>query len=931
MFWLRLIYSRLYGLLRRNRIEQEMEDEMRFHLLMRTRENIKRGMRPDEAEREARRRFGNVGRVKDLARDIKGGGFVETLLQDLRYGARMLLRHKGFTAVVALSLALGIGANTTLFSLADVFFWRALPAVNADGLFTLVRGDGMVWPTSYPDYVVYRDGAQSFAGLSAYEPVLLAFGNGERSRMVTGELVTGNFFEVLGARVSQGRAFLPEEDRTPGAHPVVVISHDFWLREFDGDPQLVGKTITLNNHSFTVIGVAAEGFAGISNPLRAVLWIPIMMEAAAKPNEKPGLNSRDIRQGMFAIGRLREGVSRAQAEAELNTINRQLLQAYPAPPDPESSWRGLPLSLSPAQGTLNSGVRRRMELVVKLVTILTGIVLLIACANVANLLLARAVARRKEIAIRLALGAGRMRLIRQLLTEGLLLALLAAAAGSLLAFWINRLLMSVQPGVLQHFELKVDLRLDGRALVFTLLLSMLTSVMSSLAPAWAATRPDVIPALKEESGTSGRRQSFSLRNSLIVAQLALSLALLINAGLVVRSLINEQAIDPGFDTSDGLLVTLDLGMLGYSKERGLEFYRQLAERLATAPGVRSAAIADSFPMSSDGEVRAPISIEGQPPPADGQPIIVPRQLVGLRYFETTGIPLLRGRDFTAQDTALSERVVIINETMARRYWPNLKEIGEVVGQRIRIGAGPEIRPNGLPNRLPNSLPNGLPNSLPDSLEDAHWSVIIGVAGDCRTRGWREKTPAGMLMPISQNYAPVFQALARSNAEEATTISALRREVAALDPNLPIKFITTVRERIGIQLWGARMFAGLTMALGLLGLLLAAIGLYGVISYAVAQRTREIGIRMALGAQARDLLKMIIGQGMRLTLAGVAVGLALALALARVIANMLYGVTSTDPVTFTGVTVFLMSVALLACYLPARRATKIDPMASLRLE
>jgi hypothetical protein len=324
MFWLRLIYSRIYGLLRKNRIEQEMDDEMRFHLLMRTRENIERGMRPDDAEREARRRFGNVGRIKDLARDIKGGGFMETLLQDLRYGARMLLKHKGGAAVAALSLALGIGANTPIFSLADVFLWRALPGVNDDGLFTLVRGDGMVWPTSYPDYVVYHDCARSFAGLSAYEPVLLAFGNGERSRMVTGELVTGNFFEVLGARVSQGRAFLPKEDRTPGAHPVVVISHDFWLREFGGDPQLIGKTITLNNHSFTVIGVAAEGFAGISNPLRADLWVPMMMQAVAKPNERLGLNPRDIRQGMFAIGRLMEGVSRAQAEAELNTINVSL-------------------------------------------------------------------------------------------------------------------------------------------------------------------------------------------------------------------------------------------------------------------------------------------------------------------------------------------------------------------------------------------------------------------------------------------------------------------------------------------------------------------------------------------------------------------------------------------------------------------------------
>jgi predicted permease len=318
--------------------------------------------------------------------------------------------------------------------------------------------------------------------------------------------------------MSQGRAFLPEEDRTPGTHPVVVISHDFWVREFGGDPQLVGKTITLNNHSFTVIGIAAVGFAGISNPIRADLWVPVMMQAAAKPNEQPALNSRDL--WMFAIGRLREGVSRVQAEAELETIDRQLLQAYPAPSEEETSWRRLPLSLGPAQGTLFPGIRRRVEQGIILATIVTGIVLLIACANVANLLLARGAARHKEIAIRMAMGAGRLRLMRQLLTESLLLALLAAAAGSLLAFWINQLLMAVQPALPPPYSFNVDLRLDGRVLAFTLRLSILTSIIFGFAPAWAATRPDVVPALKEESGTSGRRQWFSLRNSLVIAQVA---------------------------------------------------------------------------------------------------------------------------------------------------------------------------------------------------------------------------------------------------------------------------------------------------------------------------------------------------------------------------------------------------------------------------
>ena len=899
--YLRAIAARLRGLFGDRRADQELDDEIETHLRLLTERYVRQGMSEAEAARAARRQFGNATLLKEASREMRRIRLIDTLVQDVLFGARMLLKHKGFTAVAVLSLALGIGANTALFSLADAFLWRALPVVNNDSLFTLVRGDGLEWPCSYPDYVDYRDRNQSFAGLVAFEPAIFAFGNGERSRVVTGELVTGNFFEVLGAPMSQGRAFLPEEDRTPGAHPVVVISHDFWVQEFGGDPQLVGKTIKLNNHSFTVIGVAAADFTDISNPLRADLWVPMMMQAAAKPNEQPGLSNRDL--GMFAFGRLKEGVSRAQAEAELETINRQLLQAYPAPSDGEASWRELPLSLWPARGTLSSGIRQRTKLVIILVTFVTGIVLLIACANVANLLLARGADRYKEIAIRLAMGAGRLRLIRQLLTESLLLALLAAAAGSMLAFWINQLLMSVLPALPPPYVLNLDLRLDARVFVFALLLSMLTIVFFGLGPAWAATRPEVVPALKEEPGTSGRRKSFSLRNLLVVTQVALSLALLICAGLFIRSLRNTQAIDPGFDTSNGLVMMLDLGMVGYDEERGLQFYRRLAERLATTPGVRSTTIADYFPLGFAGGFGATISIEGQPPPADGQPIFVARQNIGLRYFETMGIPLLRGRDFTTQDTASSERVVIINETMARRHWPNLKDIGEVLGRHIRIG--------------------------PD--QNAPWSVIVGVAGDCKVWWLREEKRAGMWAPIAQNYARSFQALARTKTEDGAAISSLRREVAALDPNLPIKFIVPLREHVGIQLLLAKVSAGLLTALGGLGLLLAAIGLYGVMSYTVAQRTREIGIRMAFGAQTRDMLKMVIRQGMRLTLAGVAIGLAAAMALTRIIARLLYGVTATDPMTFVAVALFLMSVALLACYLPARRATKIDPMAALRHE
>jgi predicted permease len=520
------------------------------------------------------------------------------------------------------------------------------------------------------------------------------------------------------------------------------------------------------------------------------------------------------------------------------------------------------------------------------------------------LLLARGATRYKEIALRLAVGAGRLRLIRQLLTESLLLSLLAAAGGLLLAFWINQLVMSIQmplPGV--SVASQVELRLDGRVFGFALMLSVLTSAIFGLAPAWAATKPDVVSALKDEPWMSVRREWFSLRNSLVVAQIATSLTLLTGAGLSTRSLRNIQTMDLGFDSDNGLVMTLDLGMMKYDKERGLQFYTQLIERLATAPGARSITIANHLPLGTPWGFTN-ISIEGQPPPADGRPMNAVQQNIGLRYFGTMGIPLLRGRDFTAKDTASSEPVVIINETMSRRHWPKLKDIGEVIGQRIRIG----------------------------SYQDAKLMTIVGVAADTKTLWLIGEKRGGMWTPISQNFSPSFQILVRTNAEETSTVAALRREVAALDPNLPIKIIT-LREHIrsNIGLWAAETFAGLLTSLGGLGLLLAAIGLYGVMSYAVAQRTREIGIRMSLGARAPDVLKMIIRHGMRLTLAGLAMGLVAALAIMRVVRSLFYEVSAHDPITFVVVPLALSAVALLACYVPARRATKVDPLAALRHE
>jgi len=705
----------------------------------------------------------------------------DEMLQDLRFGARMLLKSRGLTLVAVLSLALGIGANTAIFSMADAFLWRGLPAANNDRLFNLDRGDGSGPPVSYPDYVDYRDRNQVFDGLAAFDLAMLAFGAGERSEMVVGELVTGNYFDVLGAPMAQGRAFAPEEDRTPGTHPVVVVSHDFWQRRFGGDPQLVGKTLTFNNQSFTVIGIAREGFVGSLVTVRTEVWAPMMMRAVGRPGGARELNDRQAAV-LSVIARLKAGVSREQAEAELETINSQLQQAYPA-----QNWFNLDaaefqqsrrLSLAPTQGVLNQSVRRIVSQAATLAAAVAGLVLLIACANVANLLLARGAARHKEIAIRLAVGAGRIRLLRQLLTESLLLALAGGIAGSLLAYWMNRLLISLQPPFPGPMNFNAELRLDGRALCFTLLLSMLTGVIFGLVPAWAATKPDLVSALKDETRAGSGRRRFALRNLLVVGQVALSLVLLVGAGLFIRSLEHVESIDPGFKIRDGLVVGLDPGILDYSEERGRQLQQRLVERIANLPGISAVTTADHLPLGFIGMINA-ITIEGQSPPADGRPIMASRYRVGLRYFETMGIPLLRGRAFTAADTATTERVVIVSETLARRRWPNAKDVGEVIGRRIRIGTD----------------------------QTAPLSAIVGVAGDGKYFSLVEEQMEGMWTPLSQDYSSSFQLVLRTTTDAATIVSAIRRELAALDPNLPIQDVRTLQKQIDLLLWPVRMGAG----------------------------------------------------------------------------------------------------------------------------
>ena len=900
-WWHRLFHRRQH--------EEKLEKELRHHLDLHTSELIGQGYSPDEAQRQAHLALGGPEQVKEMCRDARGTRWLEELLQDLRIGVRMLRKNPGFTLVVAATLALGIGANTAIFGLVDALLLRPLPIVNAPGqLVMLVRGEGRGPTLSYPDFRVLRERNEVLSDLALFTRAPISFGNNVRSEVVLGGMVSGNYFDVLGIKPSFGRAFLPEEDRTPGAHPVVVLSHSFWQSRFNSDPSLVGQTIVLNNRRFTVVGIAPAGFDGESPPMKVSLWIPVMMIATMRwePGETghdPLSNRQDENFG--ALGRLKQGVSVTQAQAALETINRQLELSNPSPPEqPINPNDDRSLRLLSPQGIMIGPIREMAVTSSRLAgaTVLT--VLLIACANVANLLMVRALRRRKEVAVRLALGATRGRLIRQLLTESVLLALVGATAGLFLAYWINQLLMAFKPPFPPPFTFALDLSFDIRTFAFTFLLAIATGVIFGLVPALQASRPDVLPALKDESNAEGPRVRWlNLRNALVVTQVALSLALLISTGLFLRTLRYAQQIDLGFKPDQVLQVSFNLRLQGYNEAKGREFYRQIVERLENLPGVQTASVTNLLPLGFIWLSTPVVPEDREVPP--NERIFAGSVSVGSQYFETIGTPLLRGRGFTAQDTIKSPQVAIVSEKLARSLWPEIKEPGEALGKRLRVGRS-----------------------------DLVSCEVIGVAKDSRNNIFnridREPEPT-IYRPFAQNYSALASVIVRTDGDPRGLFSAVRREVAALDENLPPQNLQPLSETVSLASWSARTGAVVLGVFGLLGLVLAAIGIYGVMSYSVSRRTREIGLRMALGAETRDVIKLILKQGMGLTLIGTIIGLMLAVAVTRLLTSLLYGVTATDPATFAGVVFFVLGVAVLACYLPARRATKVDPMMALRCE
>ena len=817
---------------------------------------------------------------------------MKTLLQDLRYGLRMLWKTPGFTVVAVVSLALGIGLNTAIFSIVNVILIRPVPRVKEQSNVVWLRA-----PVSYPDYVDYKEQTQSFEGMAAATGTSeFSLARGGESELINGEYVTENYFDVLKVSALSGRTFVKEEGQIP--IPVVVLSEHLWRTRFDSDRSVIGRQLSLNGLGFTVVGVAPKNFIGTEVGLNRELWVPLAMQPILNPPEAS--RSADPVRNRFVerdshwlavFARLKPGVSREQAGTELTNVARHVAESYRGKVSADSLRSVQLLRMS---GGMDPRDREEALPLAGIVMVVVALVLLIACANIASLLLARAAVRRRETAIRQALGATRPRLVRQWLTESILLGVAGGGLGLLLALWANQLLISY----LQTTPLaSLELGLDWRVLAFTLGVSVATGIVFGLAPALQASRLDIVMALKSEDAQRAGSRRSRLRAVFVTAQVTLSVVLLVGAGLFIRSLQSANTIDPGFRVDHALTIPINLGLLRYKETEGENFYRNLLARVEAQPGVERASLV-RFAQLGFSFAQFQVFAAGRASGKTDEGISTGFNVVGPNYFKTMETPLLRGRDFTEADRKGAPDVVVLNQTLAATLWPG----EEALGKRVSI-SGP----------------------------DGPFLEVVGVARDGKYRSLGEAPHPYIYQPLLQSYDPKMTLVVRTTGPPQSVATAMREQIRTLDANLPAADVKTLRDQLDLSLFPSRVAAWTLGGFGVLALLLAAIGIYGVVSYSVAQRTREIGVRMAMGAREKDVLRLVLGEGLLVIAVGLALGLLLAAAATRVIASLLYGVEATDPLTFAGVPLLLGFVALVASYIPARRATKVDPLVALRYE